>query len=88
MEEIHTKPVVNPEVWNNIEQSNLPSSHLGSHVVERTADNQEANISDGNQVRLGVSEEGAERVEVAVAEHLGAVGLLRQTLASSADVEH
>lgn len=88
MKGILTEPVVNPEVGDNIEQSNLPSSHLSGQVVERTADNQEADISNGNQVCLGVGEEGAERVEVAVAEHLGAVCLLGQALASSADVEH
>lgn len=80
--------MVNPEVGHNIEQSNLPSSHLSGQVVESTTNNQKANISDGNQAGLGVGEEGAERVEVTVAEHLGAVCLLGQTLASSADIEH
>lgn len=85
---ILTKPVVDPEVGHNVEQSNLPSSHLGSQVVERAADNQKANISDGNQVCLGVGEESAERVKVAVTKRLGAVCLLGQTLGSSADIEH
>lgn len=80
--------MVDPEVGHDVEQSNLPSSHLSGQVVERAANNQEANVSDGNQVCLGVGEERAERVKVAVTERLGAVCLLGQTLASSADIEH
>lgn len=66
-----TKPVVNPEVGHNVEQSNLPGSHLSGQVVESTTNNQKANIGDGNKVSLGIGEEGAERVEVAVTERLG-----------------
>lgn len=79
--------MVDPEVGHDVEQRNLPESDLGTQVVESASDNQQTQISDGDQVSLRVCEQGAQGIEVAVSESLGGGTLLGQTLVSGADVE-
>lgn len=79
--------MVNPEIGNDIEQSNLPEPDLGTQVVESASNNQQTQISDGDQVSLRVCEQRAQGIEVAVSESLGGGALLRQTLVSGADIE-